>query len=74
MIWLLCDHNLVSNREKYEQVIFTFQLERHFFVLFMDSLSAQMNVPDTKFSGNFMEHLNHNASTLKGSICMSASF
>ena len=28
-------------------------------------LSAQMNVPDTKFSENSMEHLNHNASTLR---------
>ena len=31
MIWLLWGHNLVSKREKLEQVIFAFQLERHFF-------------------------------------------
>ena len=30
----------------------------------LDSLSAQMNVPNTKFYGNSMKHLNHNASTL----------
>ena len=29
----------------------------------LDSLSAQMNVPDTKFSRNTMKLLNHNAST-----------
>ena len=34
-----------------------------FFIL--DSLSAQMNVPNTKFSRKTMKHLNHNASTLK---------
>ena len=36
----------------------------------IDSLSAQMNipVPNTKFSGNSMEHLNHNASTLNNYI------
>ena len=34
-----------------------------FFIL--DSLSAQMNVPDTKFSRKTMKHLNHNASTLR---------
>ena len=33
-----------------------------FFIL--DSLSAQMNVPNTKFSRKTMKHLNHNASTL----------
>ena len=32
----------------------------------LDSLSAQINVPDTKFSENSKEHLNHNTSTLKG--------
>ena len=31
----------------------------------LDSLSAQMNVPDTKFSRNTMKLLNHNASTLR---------
>ena len=31
----------------------------------LDSLSAQMNVPDTKFPRNTMKLLNHNASTLK---------
>ena len=31
----------------------------------LDLLSAQMNVPDTKFSRNTMKLLNHNASTLK---------
>ena len=35
-----------------------------FFIL--DSLSAQMNVPNTKFSRKTMKHLNHNASTLRG--------
>ena len=30
----------------------------------LDSLSAQMNVPDSKFSRNTMKLLNHNASTL----------
>ena len=30
----------------------------------LDSLSAQMNVPDTKVSRNTMKLLNHNASTL----------
>ena len=30
----------------------------------LDSLSAQMNVPDTKISRNSMKLLNHNASTL----------
>ena len=30
----------------------------------LDSLSAQMNVPNTKFSRKTMKHLNHNASTL----------
>ena len=30
----------------------------------LDSLSAQMNVPDTTFSRNTMKLLNHNASTL----------
>ena len=30
----------------------------------LDSLSAQTNVPDTKFSRNTMKFLNHNASTL----------
>ena len=34
-----------------------------FFIL--DSLSAQMNVPNTKFSRKTMKHLNHNASTLR---------
>ena len=34
----------------------------------LDSLSAQMNVPDTKFSRNTMKLLNHNASTLIESI------
>ena len=34
-----------------------------YFVI-LDSLSAQMNVPDTKFSRKTMKHLNHNASTL----------
>ena len=29
----------------------------------LDSLSAQMNVPDAKFSRNTMKLLNHNAST-----------
>ena len=33
-----------------------------FFIL--DSLLAQMNVPNTKFSRKTMKHLNHNASTL----------
>ena len=33
-----------------------------FFIL--DLLSAQMNVPNTKFSRKTMKHLNHNASTL----------
>ena len=33
-----------------------------FFIL--DSLSAQMNVPNTKFSRKTMKHLNHNTSTL----------
>ena len=33
-----------------------------FFIL--DSLSAQINVPNTKFSRKTMKHLNHNASTL----------
>ena len=33
-----------------------------FFIL--DSLSAQMNVPNTKFSRKTMKHLNHNPSTL----------
>ena len=33
-----------------------------FFIL--DSLSTQMNVPNTKFSRKTMKHLNHNASTL----------
>ena len=31
----------------------------------LDSLSEQMNVPDTKFSRNTMKLLNHNASTLR---------
>ena len=31
----------------------------------LDLLSAQMNVPYTKFSRNTMKLLNHNASTLK---------
>ena len=31
----------------------------------LDSLSAQMNVPNTKFSRKTMKHLNHNASTLR---------
>ena len=35
-----------------------------FFFFFLDSLSAQMNVPNTKFSGKTTKHLNHNASTL----------
>ena len=35
-----------------------------FFFLILDSLSAQMNVPNTKFSRKTMKHLNHNASTL----------
>ena len=30
----------------------------------LDSLSAQINVPDTKFSRNTMKLLNHNASNL----------
>ena len=30
----------------------------------LDSLSAQINVPDTKFSRNTMKLLNHNPSTL----------
>ena len=30
----------------------------------LDLLSAQMNIPNTKFSGNSMKHLYHNASTL----------
>ena len=34
----------------------------------LDSLSAQMNVPDTKFSRNTMKLLNHNASTLTSPI------
>ena len=41
------------------------QKRRHqpiFFIL--DSLSAQMNVPNTKVSRKTMKHLNHNASTL----------
>ena len=33
-----------------------------------DSLSTQMNVPDTKFSRNTIKLLNHNASTLIGKI------
>ena len=33
----------------------------------LDSLSAQMNVPDTKFPRNTMKLLNHNASTLNSS-------
>ena len=35
-----------------------------FFFFILDSLSAQMNVPNTKFSRKTMKHLNHNASTL----------
>ena len=38
-----------------------------FFVFILDSLSAQMNVPNTKFSRTTMKHLNHNASTLNES-------
>ena len=34
--------------------------------LILDSLSAQMNVPNTKFSRKTMKHLNHKASTLRG--------
>ena len=30
----------------------------------LDSVPAQMNVSNTKFSGNSMDQLNHNASTL----------
>ena len=37
---------------------------RHPISFILDSLSAQMNVPDTKFSRNTMKLLNHNASTL----------
>ena len=37
-----------------------------FFIL--DSLSAPINVPYIKFSGNSMKNLNHNASTLKWSM------
>ena len=37
----------------------------------LDSLSAQMNVPDTKFSRNTMKLLNHNASTLTVVACTS---
>ena len=36
----------------------------------LDSLSAQMNVPNTKFSRNTMKFLNHNASTLKQASTM----
>ena len=36
------------------------------FFLILDSLSAQRNVPYTKFSRKTMKHLNHNASTLRG--------
>ena len=32
--------------------------------IILDSLSAKMNVPNTKFSRKTMKHLNHNASTL----------
>ena len=38
---------------------------RPIFLIF-DSLSAQMNVPHTKFSRKTTKHLNHNASTLNG--------
>ena len=34
------------------------------FFFILDSLSAQINVPNTKFSRKTMKHLNHNASTL----------
>ena len=37
-----------------------------YFLFILDSLSAQMNVPNTKFSRKTMKHLNHNASTLSG--------
>ena len=35
-----------------------------FIIIILDSLSAQMNVPNTKFSRKTMKYLNHNASTL----------
>ena len=36
----------------------------------LDSLSAQMNVPNTKFSRKTMKHLNHNASTFIIIVCL----
>ena len=42
----------VSKKQRRQPVSFIF-----------DSLSEQMNVPDTKFSRNTMKLLNHNAST-----------
>ena len=38
----------------------------------LDSLSEQMNVPDTKLSRNTMKLLNHNASTLKSNMAASS--
>ena len=43
----------VSQKRKHQPISFI-----------LDSLSAQMRVPDTKFSRNIMKLLNHNASTL----------
>ena len=41
------------------------------FFFILDSLSAQMNVPNTKFARKTMKHLNHNASTLSEGIFVS---
>ena len=47
----------VSQKRRRRPIFFYF-----FFIL--DSLSAQMNVPNTNFSRKTMKYLNHNASTI----------
>ena len=42
------------------------------FYFILDSLPAPMNVPYTKFSRNSVKNLNHNASTIKKYIEISA--
>ena len=65
---LLCVVNHVILRENIHVVFATPVSQKRrcqpiYFIF--ESLSAPMNVPYTKFSGNSMENLNHNASSLR---------